>query len=778
MAKFGIGQPVPRTEDPRLVTGHGRYTDDIRLDGEAHSFFVRSPHAHARIRHIDVSAARAQPGVVAIYTGETVQKAGLGLLECGASLTNRDGSAMKKTDRPVLALDRVRHVGDAVAMIVAETMAQARDAADHLDVDYEELPSVTGTADATQKGAAQIWDMAPNNIAFDWEDGDEAKTAAAFKRADRVVSVDMINNRVVPNSMEPRGAIGDYDGKRMTLYTSSQGSHGLRSRLAAKIFKVPEESIRVITPDVGGGFGMKIFLYAEQAMVLYAARELKRPVRWEADRGESFLSDTHGRDHVTTAQAALDKDGRFLAFRFDITANLGAYLSQFGPGVPTSAGAWMYAGVYRLEACYLHVTGVYTNTNPVDAYRGAGRPEANYAVERLVDAAARELGLSPDEIRQRNFIPKSAMPYTTVMGATYDSGDFAKNMTDAMKLADWSGFAARRSQSAKAGKRRGIGLATYIEACGGGGQEGAWIKFAPDGRVTILSGTQSNGQGHETAYIQILSDRLGIEPDMITVKQGDTDQVPTGTGTGGSRSVPVGGGARVQAAEKVIEKGKRIAGHSLEADTADIEFDDGRYRIVGTDRAITFSEVVSLSFKEAQLPEEARGGLDDMAYWAPENGASTFPNGCHICEVEVDPDTGVTTLVNFTVVDDFGTVINPLLLAGQIHGGIGQGIGQAMTEHTVYDAESGQLLSASFMDYGLPRADHMPPMAIAFNNEPCTTNILGMKGAGEAGAIGAPPAVINAIVDALEPLGIRHVDMPATAQQVWRRLQAAPRQAA
>ena len=769
MGQFGFGQSVRRVEDIRLITGRGRYTDDITLGRQTYAYIVRSPYAHARIRGIDAEAARQAPGVLAVLTGADLQADGIGTIPCLVPLKNRDGSRMVAPPRPLLATDSVKHVGDAVAMIVAETLAQARDAADLVEVDYEMLPATISTAGALREGAAQVWPEAKNNLCFDWEIGDRAAVDAAFARAAHVTRLEFVNNRVVVNSMEPRVAIGDYDKNddKYVLYTSSQGVHGLQRQLAGNIFKVPNHKVRVVTRDVGGGFGMKIFLYPEQALVVWAAKKVGRPVKWTGDRSEAFTSDTQGRDHVTTAELATDADGKFLGMRVSTVANLGAYLSNFGPFIPTLAGAKMYAAVYTFPAIHFAVKGVFTNTVPVDAYRGAGRPEAAYCVERLVDAAAREIGLSPAEIRRRNFIPPEAMPYTTVLGAEYDSGDFRRNMEDAMKSADWESFEARRQEAARRGKYRGIGLATYIEACGGGMDENATITFDESGAVTVHVGSQSNGQGHETAYAQIVADRLGMPIEQITVFQGDSDRYNFGRGTGGSRALPVGGSAVLRATEKVIEVGRKIAARQLETAEEDIEFADGKFTIAGTDRSLSITDVAKSSYMPQKVDiDEVRPGIDETARFMPPE--ATYPNGCHVVEVEIDPDTGIVAVERFTVVDDFGRVMNPMMLAGQVHGGIAQGVGQALLEHTVYDENSGQLVTGSFMDYTMPRADDLPNISFAYNEIPCTRNPLGVKGAGEAGAIGAPPAVINAVVDALSPLGIAHVDMPATPEKLWR----------
>jgi carbon-monoxide dehydrogenase large subunit len=784
MNKFAVGQPYRRTEDPRLLTGHGRYVADIALAGEVYAVIVRSPHAHARLGAIDTAAAATAPGVLAVYTGADCAADGLGDLPCIATALGRDGKDAHKPLRPVLARMRVRFVGDNVAMVVAETVDAARDAAELINVEYETLPAVTGTAEALEAGAPAVHDEAPGNLALCWEKGDAAATDAAFAGAARVVSLDIVNNRVVPNPMEPRAVVGNFDAEtgRYLLYTPSQKPHFIRDHLAQSTLKVPPEDIRVVTPDVGGAFGTKLFHYAEEVLVLWASKKLGRPVKWVGERADSFLCDTHGRDHVSRAELALDADGRFLGLRVRTTAAMGAYLNTFAPFVVTEAGAPMLAGVYATPAIHLAVEGSYTNTVPVDAYRGAGRPEAIYVIERLVDAAARECGLEADEIRRRNFISSADMPYETPLGKVYDSGEFARNMDDAMANAGWEGFAERREDARKRGRLRGIGMALYIESCGGGSEEEATIEFGEDGTVEVLVGTQSAGHGHETAYAQIAADALGVPFEAIRVHQGDTDRVPFGGGTGGSRSIPIGGAAVAATATAIVAKGKDIAARLLQASSADIEFFEGRFRVGADGRSLTIAEVAAAARDPENVPNtdtETETDTDagpEARLWARERHnaeTQTFPNGCHICEVEIDPDTGALEIVAFTVVDDFGNMINPALVGGQIHGGVVQGVGQALLEEVVYDNGSGQLLNASFMDYAMPRADDVPAIEVTYSPVPCTTNPLGVKGAGEAGAVGSAPAVINAVVNALEPLGVRHIDMPATPEKIWRAIQGA-----
>jgi aerobic carbon-monoxide dehydrogenase large subunit len=770
MGQFGIGQAVRRVEDRRLLTGHGQYLADIELPRQLHAFFLRSPHAHAVLRHIDTTQASAAPGVELVGLGQDLLADGIGTLPCKAPVPNRDGSAMRVPPRSALAVDRVRHVGDSIAIVVAHSLSQAREAADLIQIEYDPLPAVTEASAALAPDAPQIWPEAPGNLGLDWELGDRRATEAALARAQHVTRLTLVNNRVVVNSMEPRGVVAVYDqgAERFTVWSSTQGSHALRDWLSQFILKVPAERVRVITPDVGGGFGMKGFLYPEQVAVVWAARRTGRPVKWIGERSDAFLSDTHGRDNVSDVELALDSDGRFLALRVETVANFGAYLSTYAPFIPTLAGNGMLAGLYSFKSLYSHVRCAYTNTVPVDAYRGAGRPEAAYLVERMVDAAAREMGLPPDEIRRRNFIAPDAMPYKTAAGATYDSGEFVALMEEAMRRADWAGANSRKEEARRRGKRRGIGMATYVEACGGGGEDMAELRIEATGDATLLVGSQSNGQGHATAYAQLAADRLGIPIERIRVHQGDTDRIPFGTGTGGSRALPVGGVAVLTATDKVVEKAKRIAAQMLEAAEADIELTGGRFTVAGTDRSLSFDQVAARAY-QARRPDGGREfGLAESAAFLPK--AMTYPNGCHIAEIELDPDTGWVDLTRYTIVDDFGVTINPLLLTGQIHGGTAQGIGQALFEHTVYDAATGQLLSGSLMDYQLPRALDLPDFSVSFRNVPCRTNPLGIKGAGEAGAIGAPPAVINALVDAMSEWGIRHIDMPATPQSIWDAL--------
>ncbi|MCC7426661.1 MAG: xanthine dehydrogenase family protein molybdopterin-binding subunit [Alphaproteobacteria bacterium] len=771
MTKFGMHQSISRIEDPRLLTGRGRYTDDIVLPGQGFGFVLRSPHAHARIRAIDTAAARAMPGVLGIFTHADLAAEGIGHLPCVVGLKNKDGSRRADTPRPALADGVVRHVGDAVAFVVAKTLAAARDAAEAITVEYELLPASTDLATAAAPGQAQVWPATPNNVCFDWQAGDAAGTAAAFARAAHVTRLEVVNNRIVVASMEARAANAAYDpaSGRFTLYSGTQGSWLLKDQLASAIFKLPPENFRVVTPDVGGGFGMKIFLYPEHVLCCFAARRLNRAVKWTSERSEAFLSDTHGRDNITLAELALDAEGRFLALRTRNVANMGAYLSTFAPFIPTFAGSKVLASVYRFGAIHAQVLGMFTHTVPVDAYRGAGRPESNYLVERLIDQAARELGIDRIELRRRNMVAPADMPWKSAMGATYDTGDFPAVLEAGLHAADWAGFAARRAASARAGRLRGIGLAYYLEATGGGATERAEIRFAADGMAELLVGTQSTGQGHETAYVQIMAERLGIPAGRLRVVQGDSDAIPTGGGTGGARSLYSQGGAILAAAQEVENRGRKGAAHILEAAAADIEFADGFFRIAGTDRQLHILDLAAEA-RSRKAAGEAVETLDAFAVW--DIKAHTFPNGCHIAEVEVDPETGRVALARYTVADDVGRAINPLIVRGQVHGGVAQGVGQALLECTHYDAVSGQLVAGSFMDYALPRADDLPAMAVELVEVPCGTNPLGVKGAGEAGAVGSPPAVINALVDALAARGVGTIDMPATPERVWRALAA------
>jgi carbon-monoxide dehydrogenase large subunit len=784
VSETGIGAAVRRREDSRFLTGRATYTDDINRPGQLHAVFLRSPQAHAEIAGIDLGAAKAAPRVVAIYTGDDLAAAGIGGLPCGWLIHSKDGSPMVEPPHPVLAQGRVRHVGDPVAVVIAESKEAARDAAERIDVQYKPLPAVATADEAVKGGQPPIWDAAKNNLCYDWHLGDKASTDQAFAKAAHVTTLEIVNNRLVPNAMEPRAYIGDFDRAtgEYTLYTTSQNPHVIRLLMGAFVLHIPEHKLRVVAPDVGGGFGSKIFHYAEEAVVTWAAGQLARPVKWTAERGESFQSDAHGRDHVTRAELALDKDGKFLGLRVSTLANLGAYLSTFATSVPTYLYATLLAGTYTTPAIYAEVKGVFTNTVPVDAYRGAGRPEATYVVERLVEAAAHELDMDPAELRRRNFIPKDAYPYQTPVALAYDSGDYLTTLEMALKAADYAGFERRREESAKRGKLRGIGLASYIEACGiapsqavgslGAGVglwESAEVRVNPTGNIEVLTGSHSHGQGHETTFAQLVSDRLGVPVEMIDVVHGDTDRIQFGMGTYGSRSLPVGGSALVKALDKIVDKGKKIAAHLLEASEADIEFKNGAFAVAGTDKNVPFGAVAFSAYVPHNYPiDTLEPGLDETAFYDPKN--FTFPSGAHIAEVEIDRDTGIVEVVNFTAADDFGRIINPMIVEGQVHGGLAQGIGQALYENAVYDAESGQLVSGSFMDYTMPRADNLPSFTVGTNVTLCTHNPLGVKGCGEAGAIGAPVAIMNAVINALSPLGVTDLTMPATPEKVWRAI--------
>ncbi|HEY6254936.1 MAG TPA: xanthine dehydrogenase family protein molybdopterin-binding subunit [Xanthobacteraceae bacterium] len=761
--KFGIGQAVRRQEDDALLRGAGRYVADHAPERLLEAVVLRSPHAHARFRITDVAKARAMPGVALVLTGADTSE--LGNLPC---LGEIPGVKIAVPPYPVLARDEVRHVGDTVAFVVADEPARAKDAAEAIAIEWEPLPHVIGAAAALAPGAPTVWPRLRGNLAFETSLGDASATARVFARAARTVSLALINQRLVANYLDTRGVIAECDpgNRRLTLTLSSQGSHAVRDILCRDVLRIPADRMRVVTPDVGGGFGSKLFCYREYALAAVAALRLERPVRWIAERSEHFLGDAQGRDNIATARLALDPGGRFLALEVDLVADMGAYLSAFAPFIPY-LGAGMSPGLYDIAACHVRVRGAFTNTVPVDAYRGAGRPEASYLIERLVDVAAREIGVEPEALRRRNFIKPAAMPYTTATGKAYDDGDFAGHLARAQDIGDWAGFKQRLKAARGAGRLRGIGIATYIEACGGDGPETATLRLDRDGGITLLIGTQSTGQGHHTAYAQLIAERLRLAPDHVRVIQGDTDLIATGAGTGGSSSIPCGGVAVAGAADRLADSLKRAAADALETAGGDLEFADGAVRVVGTDRAISFAAL-------AQRGEPGVPPLAGKHAFTPQ--AATYPNGTHLAEVEIDPETGAVALVDYVVVDDFGMTLNPLLLAGQVHGGAAQGIGQALMEDMVYDRASGQPLSASLNDYALPRADDVPAFRFETRNVPCRTNPLGVKGAGEAGAIGACPAVMNAVHDALwRAYRIRHVDMPATPEKIWAAITEARR---
>ena len=779
-----IGTSIERKEDYRFLTGAGQYTDDISLPRQSYACFLRSPHAHARIRTIDTAAARGAPGVLGVFTGNDL--AGVGGLPCGWLIKSIDGSPMKEPKHPVLAEGSVRYVGEQVALVVAESAPQAKAAAALIDVDYEVLPAVVDTASAAAQKTA-LHAEAPDNVCYTWAIGDEQAVAAAFSQAAHITKLTLINNRLIPNAIEPRAANAAYSraDDSYTLYVTSQNPHVERLLMTAFVLGLPEHKVRVIAPDVGGGFGSKIYLYAEETALVWASKRIGRPIKWTAERSESFLTDAHGRDHVTTAELALDREGRFLALRVHTTANMGAYLSTFASCIPTILYATLLGGQYATPHIYCQVQAVFTNTAPVDAYRGAGRPEATYLVERLVERAAHELRIDPAELRRRNFIGK--FPYATPVGLTYDTGDYAATLTQVLDAADLKGYAARKQASAAKGLLRGIGYSCYIEACGiapsniagalgarAGLFEAGEVRVHPTGKVTVFTGSHSHGQGHETTFSQIVADKLGISTDDVDIQHGDTGKVLFGMGTYGSRSLAVGGTAILKAADKIIAKGKKIAAHLLEAGDADVEFEQGEFRIAGTDRKKAFAEVALAAYVPHNYPlDKLEPGLNENAFYDPPN--FTFPAGSYVCEVEVDPQTGTVRIDRFSASDDFGNVVNPMIVEGQVHGGLAQGIGQALLEGCRY-GEDGQLLTGSLVDYALPRADDLPHFNVELAaGTPCTHNPLGVKGCGEAGAIGSPPAVMNAILDALAPLGVSDLDMPATPYRVWEAIRAAKR---
>ncbi len=782
MTENGIGVSVRRKEDSRFLIGKGNYTDDINVVGQTHAVFVRSPHAHATLNGIDTSAAAAASGVVAIFTGDDLAADGIGPLICGVTVTSDDGEPHRAPVHAALAQDKVNYVGDHIAVVIAESLAEARDAAELVEVDYGVLPAVTDTATAADDGQQQIHEVAPNNMCFNWPFGDKAAVDAVFETAHKTSTLDLLNNRMVTNPMEPRAAIGEYNTgtEEITLHLTTQNPHVHRLVLSAFNQLAPEHKLRVVGPDVGGGFGAKIFVYAEELVVGWACRKVNRPIKWTADRTEAFLSDAHGRDHVSTAEMAMDENGKFLAMRVHTNANLGAYLSTFSTMVPSYLYAFLLAGQYTTPLIYSEVKAVFTNTAPVDASRGAGRPEATFLLERLVDVCAEDMDLDAAEIRRRNFIPVDAFPYQTPVVQCYDSGDYNAALEKALLLADYEGFPDRADEAVSRGKLRGIGISSYVEACGiapsaavgqlGAGVglwESAQVRFNPTGNVQVFTGTHSHGQGHETTFAQLVTEKLGVPFENIEVIHGDTAKTQFGMGTYGSRSLAVGGVAIANACEKLIAKGKKIAAHALEAAEGDMEFSDGNFTVAGTDKAMSIGEVAFNAYVPHSYPEGLEPGFDENAFFDPLN--FSFPAGTHICEVEVDPETGVVEIVKYSAVDDFGKLINPMIVAGQVHGGIAHGVGQALLEGCQYDSE-GQLITASFMDYAMPRADNLPSFDVDYAPTDPPHNPLGVKGCGEAGAIGAPPAVINAITNAL---GVKHIDMPATPENVWRAARSA-----
>ncbi len=779
-----VGAAIARKEDKRFLVGQGRYVDDMNRPNQTFAMFVRSPHAHAKITSIDTSKAAAAPGVIIVLTGKDLAADKVGGIPCGWQVKSKDGSNMVEPPHPALVPDVVRHVGDQVAVVIAETRAQAKAAATLVEVEYEELPAVGSVRAAVADGAPLVWEQAPGNTCFDWHLGEKGPVDAGMAAAYKIVEIEVTNNRLIPNAMEPRAAIGEFDGAndQLTLYTTSQNPHLIRLLLAAFVLGVPEHKLRVVAPDVGGGFGSKIFHYAEEAVVVWAARKIGRPVKWTCERSESFMSDAHGRDTVMRAKLALDKDGKFLAMHVHNTANMGAYLSTFAPAVPTYLSGTLMAGVYTTPAIYVEVRAVFTNTVPVDAYRGAGRPEATYLIERLVDKAAREMGMDRLEIRKKNFI--RTFPYQTPVALAYDTGDYDATLALALEAADYDNYDKRKEASAKRGKLRGIGFSTYLEACGiapsalvgalgarAGLYEAASVRVHPTGSISVFTGTHSHGQGHETTFAQLVGDQLGVAMDKIDIVHGDSDKIPFGMGTYGSRSLSVGGSAIVKAVDKIIAKGKKIAAHLLEASEADIEFADGKFTVAGTDRSKAFGEIAFAAYVPHNYPiETVEPGLEESAFYDPKN--FTFPGGTHVIEVEIDPDTGVVSVANVVAADDVGKIINPMIVDGQMHGGLAQGIGQALFEEAVYD-EAGQLLTGSYMNYSMPRAADFPMFKVGNHVTACTHNPIGAKGVGEVGAIGVPPAVMNAVLDALRPLGVNDLQMPATPEKVWRAIQDA-----
>ena len=786
MSATGVGASVRRKEDFRFITGRGQYTDDIARPGQVYAAFVRSPHAHAAINHVETSAAAAMPGVLAVLTGADFAADKLGNLICGWMIHSKDGSPMKMAPHPALANGKVCYVGEPVAVVIAESLAQARDAAEKVEVDYGVLPAVVDPAAAQAAGAPQIHDVAPKNTIFEWHLGDAQATDAALRAAKHITRFDLRNNRLAPNAIEPRAAIAEYDAGNdsFALWNTTQNPHVARLVLSAFIGVAPEHKLRVIAPDVGGAFGSKIFIYPEEVVCLWAAKKMRRPVKWTAERIEAFLADAHGRDHVTHAEMGFDEKGKIVGLRVKTIANLGGYMSTFSSSVPTYLYATLLSGQYDIPAIYCEVDAVYTNTVPVDAYRGAGRPEATYVVERLMEISAREMGIDPVELRRRNFI--KTFPHQTPVIMTYDCGDYAASLDKALELAGYKSFGERKREAARHGKLRGIGLSTYIEACGiapsqavgslGAGVglwESAEVRVNPTGTVEVLTGSHSHGQGHETTFAQLVAERLGIPIEQISIVHGDTDKVQFGMGTYGSRSGAVGMSAIAKALDKVEAKAKKVAAHLLEAAEADIEFKDGKFTVAGTDKSAAFGEVALNAYIAHKFSgSELEPGLKEGAFYDPTN--FTFPAGCHVCEVEVDPETGQTAIVSWTAVDDFGVVVNPMIVEGQVHGGVAQGIGQALMEHAVYD-ETGQLVTGSLSDYVLPRAEDLPPLVVDTTVTPCPSNPLGVKGCGEAGAIASPAAVMNAITDAI---GTEDLAMPATPQAVWAALQKAGRRAA
>ncbi len=781
----GIGESVKRKEDYRFLTGRGSYTADINRPRQTYAAIVRSPHASAKVKGVDTAKAAKADGVVAVFTGKDMAADGVGGLPCGWQIHSRDGEPMKEPAHPPIVMDRVCHVGDQVAVVVADTLQQARDAAELVEVDYDPQEAVVGLKEALE-GKAQVHGDAPGNLCYDWVLGEEKDIDEALKSSDKVVELDLTNNRLIPNAMEPRAAIGEYDeaSGRYTLHTTSQNPHVIRLLMGAFVLNIPEHKLRVVAPDVGGGFGSKIYHYAEEAIVTWASKKVGRPIKWVADRSESFITDAHGRDHATSVKLGLDKDGKFTALKVETVANMGAYLSTFASVIPTYLYGTLLAGVYTTPKIFVNVKAVFTNTVAVDAYRGAGRPEATYLIERVVDKAARETGMDRVEIRRKNFIPKDAFPYQTPVALQYDTGDYEASLDRALELSDAKGFGKRKEESEARGKLRGIGYSTYIEACGiapsavvgslgarAGLYEAANVRVNPTGSVSVFTGSHSHGQGHETTFAQLVADRLGVPFDSVEIVHGDTDRIPFGMGTYGSRSLAVGGEAIAKALNKVVDKAGKIAAHMMEADAADVEFKDGTFTVKGTDKTLGIGDVALQAYVPHNFPHETlEPGLEEQAFYDPLN--FTYPAGCHVCEVEVDKDTFEVEVVAMTAVDDVGRVVNPMIVEGQIKGGIAQGIGQALLEQAVFDGD-GQLLTGSYMDYAMPRSKDVPDIKVDTTVTECTHNSLGVKGCGEVGAIGSPPAVINAVLDALKDLGVSDISMPATPARVFEAVEAA-----
>jgi aerobic carbon-monoxide dehydrogenase large subunit len=786
-----IGQSVKRVEDKRFLTGKGKYVDDMVLPNMTYGYIIRSPYAHAKILSIDASEALEMDGVVAVYTGKDIADSGVNGIPTGWQVDFKNGDTMKEPPHPMLVADKARYMGDGVAIVIAESRDIAVDAADVVIIDYEELDAVTNAQKALEDGAPLVHDDVPNNKPFDWEIGDKAKADDAIANAHHVTTMEFINQRMIPNPIEPRAAIGDYDAAREkhTLYTSTQNPHLIRLLMSAFVLGIPEHKVRVVGPDVGGGFGAKIFHYAEEALVTWCSKQLGRPVKWTAERSESFMTDAHGRDHISKAEMGFDQEGNIMGLRVKTYANLGAYLSTFGPAIPTYLHGTLLQGVYTTPAIYLDMNVAFTHTTPVDAYRGAGRPEATYLLERMMDTAALEMGMDPADLRQQNFIPAfdgvNEPGYMTQVALQYDSGDYDANFQKGLAVLDYAGFRKEQEEALKNGKMLGVGFSTYIEACGiapsavvgalgarAGLYESSQVRVQPTGKVSVFTGSHSHGQGHETTFAQVVAEKFGIPLEDVEIVHGDSDSVAFGMGTYGSRSLAVGGSSIVKSVEKVIEKGTKIAAHKLEANEEDIEYSNGKWTVKGTDKSITFADVSLTAYVPHDYPEGLEPGLDFSSFYDPTN--FTYPFGTHICVVELDPDTGKTTVKRFVAVDDVGNVVNPMIVEGQIHGGVVQGIGQALYEGAQYD-EYGQLINGSYMDYTMPRADDFPMFEVDKTTTPCPHNPLGVKGAGEAGCIGSTPAVVNAVQDAIHKAygAIPNLEMPLTPQKVWTAINEA-----